>query len=329
MASKTQKILAGQNGVIDYDAVIAKYPWVIEHGHKCVISPDADGILCGLFMSQHLDWEVVGYYDNGKNLILKDGIKAEECVFLDTEIYRQSIRSVGQHISLFRRENTLVDHENYKNCLNPNTLRGRTLKENFILKYPLGTIHFLLCVIGAKQKINFSEDSFFVILQADGTINRFLDRYSENLRDWLQFLGVENPQNVLRSIIRKETNLMDLNKEYVEYVQHFVKTKKDKVPISERGELIAESFNSFQTEFSESCTAAARKYLEFLSKQTGWIFDEKKWTFAGFHLYKFTKRTVRPGVGTFNAAVRENFLSLAITAADTMEYTLESPDQLP
>lgn len=314
---------------IDYHALLIKYPWIIERGHKCVISPDADGILCGLFMSQYLDWEVVGYYDNGKNLILKNGVGAQECVFLDTEIYRPNIRSIGQHISLLRRENTLINPENYKNCLNPNTLRGRTLKEKFSLKYPLGTIHLLLCIVGDRHAINFADDSFFVILQADGTINRFLDRYSENLYDWLLFLGVESPHNALRSIIRKEVNLMDLNKEYVAYIQQFVKTKKDKIPISERGELIAESFNSSQTGFSESCTTAVKKYLEFLSRQTGWKFDEKKWIFDNFHLYQFTKRTVRPGVGTFNTAVRENFLSLAITAADIMEYTLELPDRLP
>lgn len=40
--------------------MLKKYPWLVERGQKCVISPDADGILCGLFMSQYLDWEVVG-----------------------------------------------------------------------------------------------------------------------------------------------------------------------------------------------------------------------------------------------------------------------------
>jgi len=322
-------MLADKNDIIDYAAVIAQYPWLIERGQKCIISPDADGILCGLFMSQYLDWEIVGYYDNGKNLILKNGIRASDCVFLDTEIYRPNIRSVGQHISLFRRDNTLINLDNYRYCLNPNTLRGRTLKEKFSRKYPLGTIHLLLCIIGTQYPINFTDDSFFVILQADGTINRFLDKYSENLYDWLRFLDVENPRNVLRSIIRKEINLMDLNKEYVEYVQHFVKSRKDKIPISEKGELLVESFNSSQTEFSESCLNAATTYLEFLARQTGWRFNESKWTFSNFRLYQFTKKITKPGVGTFNAAVREKFLSLAFTATDTMEYTLESPDRLP
>lgn len=314
---------------IDYDSIIRQYPWLDERGHKCVISPDADGILCGLFMSQYLDWEIVGYYDNGKNLILKKDIRAEDCVFLDTEIYRPNIKSVGQHISLFRQADTNINLENYKNCLNPNTLRGRTLKESFSKKYPLGTIHLLLCIVGANHSINFSKDAFFVILQADGTINRFLDRYSENLYDWLLFLDVENPQNVLRSIIRKEINLMDLNKEYVEYVQHFVKLKKDKIPISERGELISSSFNHSRSEFSEACINAIKTYLKFLSKQTGWQFNEKKWTFNDFRLYQFTKRTTRPGVKTFDTALKENFLSLAITSTTTMEYTVEAPDLLP
>ncbi len=329
MSSKIQEILVGGDDVIDYNAVIAKYPWVVEREHKCIISPDADGMLCGLFMSQYLNWEIVGYYDNGKNLIIKKGVEAKECVFLDTEIYRPDIRSAGQHISLLRTKNTLINLENYKNCLNPNSLRGRTKEENFGLKYPMGTIHLLLCIVGARQVINFTENSFFVILQADGTLNRFLDRYSENLYDWLHFMDVKNPKNVLRSVIRKEVNLMDLNKEYVEYVQYFVKTKKDKIPISNKGELIIESFNALRDGFSESCIIAAKKYLNFLAAQTGWVLDEKKWVFDNFRLYRFTKKTVKPGVGTFNTAVTENFLSLAITASDTMEYTLEAPDRLP
>lgn len=314
---------------IDYRALLVKYPWIVEREQKCVISPDADGILCGLFMSQYLGWHIAGYYDNGKNLILENGVRAENCVFLDTEIYRSNIKSIGQHISLFRRENTLINLDNYKNCLNPNDLRGRTLKENFRLKYPMGTIHLLLCIVGEKYKIDLAESAFFVLLQADGTINRFLDKYSENLYDWLRYLGVENPRNALRAIIRKEINLMDLNKEYVEYVQHYVKGKKDKIPISERGELQLKSFNAAHTGFSELCIADTKAYLEFLSSQTGWQFKQEKWTFDNFHLYQFTKRTVKPGVKSFNAAVEENFLSLAITATDTMEYTIESPDRLP
>lgn len=202
--SKTKKLLSNNAEQIDYKETIKRYPWLIEKNLNCIISPDADGMLCGLFMSHYLNWQVVGYYDNGKNLIIKKNIHTKDCVFLDTEIYRSNIKSVGHHISLFRKNNTEINLDNYCNCLNPNNLRGRTLKENFSLKYPMGTIHLLLCLVGQKYSIKYLDNSFFVILQADGTINRFLDKYSENLHDWLVYLRIDDADNILNKILKKE-----------------------------------------------------------------------------------------------------------------------------
>lgn len=327
--SKIQKLSKGRVEQIDYKEIIRKHPWLIEKNLKCIISPDADGMLCGLFMSYYLNWQIVGYYDNGKNLILKNGVYAKDCVFLDTEIYRSDIKSIGHHISLFRKNNTEINLNNYQNCLNPNNLRERTLKEKFSLKYPMGTIHLLLCFIGQKYSIKYLDNSFFVILQADGTINRFLDKYSENLYDWLVYLGINKIDNTLNKILRKKVNLIDLNKEYVDYVQKFVKGKKDKISISEKGIINKNSFSKNYKKFSTSCNRAITEYLKFLSQNTGWKYDKNKWTFGDFRLYEFTKKIVKPGVNTFNAAVKENFLSLAITANDSMEYTVETPDKLP
>lgn len=314
---------------IDYSAIIKRYSWLIEKNLDCIISPDADGMLCGLFMSHYLNWRIVGYYDNGKNLLLKNGLRAANCVFLDTEIYRPDIRSVGHHISLFRQNNTKINLDNYKNCLNPNLLRMRTREENFSLKYPMGTIHLLLSIVSKKYSIEFLENSFFVILQADGTINRFLDRHSENLRDWLVYLGIDEKDNILRKIIQKDINLIDINKDYVEYVQKFVKKKKDKIPFSERGDFNPVALNESKTAFSESCAATTVEYLEFLSENTGWDYKKEQWSFADLVLYEFTKKSIKPGLRTFNNAVDENFLSMAITTSVNMDYTLEHPDQLP
>ncbi len=317
------------NEKINYKEIIEKYPWLIQKEQNCIISPDADGMLCGLFMSHFLNWKIVGYYDNGKNLILKNNIKVKDCIFLDTEIYRPNIKSIGHHISLLRQNNTEINLSNYSSCLNPNNLRYRTFKENFSKKYPMGTIHLLISIIGSVKDIEFSDESFFVVLQADGTINRFLDRYSENLRDWLLYLGAENSGHVLNRMLSKETTLLKINKEYVEYIQRFVKEKKDKILISEKNIIKKSSFNLYKTSFSDICIQSTTDYLGFLSENTGWEFDKSRWTFDDFCLYEFTKKIVKPGVRTFNKAVQENFLSLAITGNVSMEYTLEQPDVLP
>jgi hypothetical protein len=59
------------NNQINYKEVIEKHPWIIENNHKCILSPDSDGLLCGLFMSNFFDWDIVGFYD-GKVLVLKE-----------------------------------------------------------------------------------------------------------------------------------------------------------------------------------------------------------------------------------------------------------------
>lgn len=308
---------------IDYEKITEKYPWIIERDLNCIISPDADGLLCGLFMSHYLNWRIVGYYDNGKNLIIKNDIKPKDCIFLDTEIYRQNIKSIGHHITLLRKNNTDINLNNYQNCLNPNNLRERTLKENFSLKYPMGTIHLLISIIANNIKVEFSENSFFVVLQADGTINRFLDRYSTNLRDWLLYLGADDSEHVLYKMLNRHTTLLKINKEYVEYIKKFVNEKKDKILISDKQTIKDSSFNSEKTSFSETCMQSIIEYLKFLSGNTGWSIDNSKWTFDNFVLHGLIKKIVKPGVRNYNLAIEENFLSLAITGNDKMEYTID------
>ncbi len=328
MMSKNPKLFNDAEEKIDYEKLIKKYPWIIEKNQKCVISPDADGMLCGLFMSHYLNWEIVGYYDNGKNLILRNGISAKECVFLDTEIYRKEIRSCGHHIVLYRNNDLPHNWDNFSNCLNPNNLRGRSLKNQFSLKYPMGTIHLLICIVGYRHDIKFSRGSLFAVLQADGTINRFIDRYSENLIDWLNYLNVFEGSNFLSDLLHHEVDFLDFSRQYVDYVQRFVKTQKDKIPISDSNDLKIESFNNLLTGFSDNCIKQIQEYLSFLSKNTGWNFKEDKWLQQGFKLLRFTKRVVKPGVRTYEQAVKEIFLSLAFTKSDRLEYTIEKPDKL-
>lgn len=66
--SNIQKLLVDKDERIDYDILIKKYPWVLKKSRNCVLSPDSDGLLCGLLMSKYLDWRIVGFYD-GKIMI--------------------------------------------------------------------------------------------------------------------------------------------------------------------------------------------------------------------------------------------------------------------
>ena len=73
---------------LDYETVLTTHPWIVERNQNCILSPDSDGLLCGLFMSNYLGWKIRGFYD-GKVLLVEKGIIPRDCVFLDMEIYRE------------------------------------------------------------------------------------------------------------------------------------------------------------------------------------------------------------------------------------------------
>ena len=62
MAANIDKLLQDKNDLIDYDALLRKFPWIVERGHECILSPDSDGLLCGLLMAKYKQWKIVGFY---------------------------------------------------------------------------------------------------------------------------------------------------------------------------------------------------------------------------------------------------------------------------
>jgi len=114
--AKIQDLLKGKDEQINYQEVLEKYPWIARKKQKCILSPDSDGLLCGLFMSHYLDWEIVGFYD-GKICVLKDGISAydEDVCFLDIEIYKKGVKSMGHHmLSVYKKEKPEEWSENFE-----------------------------------------------------------------------------------------------------------------------------------------------------------------------------------------------------------------------
>jgi len=137
---------------IDYNEIIKKHSWVVKKNQPCVLSPDSDGLLCGLFMSHYLNWKIKGFYD-GKVLLIDKKTSAKDCVFLDMEVFRKEIRSVGHHMVLFNKNKKPSNWNNFANCVQPNGLRNYDGYKDFRLKYPLATIHLLIGIVGSKLAI--------------------------------------------------------------------------------------------------------------------------------------------------------------------------------
>lgn len=338
--AKIQELLRDQNDRINYADIRNKYPWITKKKQKCILSPDSDGLLCGLFMSHYLDWEIVGFYD-GKVCILKDQVSAfdEDVCFLDIEIYRSGIKSMGHHmLSVY---NTALPDDwshKFKDCLQPNLLRKYD-KNNFRLKYPLATIHLLIGILEDIINIKVEPTAIFPLLFTDGTFNVMFS-YPENVMNWWKYLNVEDNSKLLKYIFMGE--------DYTTYklmreMDNFFR-KRDEISIPrERGDRLkisnkdSSNYNieksNFNYKINDSAKLRCEQFLSLLSKNTKWDYNPNKWCFENMQLMQFTKSDFQSRNWTikkdnWNKLMEINPLSWAMTSGLNIEFTIESPDKL-
>lgn len=333
--SKIQELLEGRAESINYTELINHSPWVIEQNQHCIISPDSDGLLCALFMSQHLGWKVKGFYD-GKVMLLDKNTHANECVFLDMEIFRKSIKSIGHHLVLYNKNDKPNNWANYSNCIQPNIFRDYDQCHDFRLKYPLATIHLLVCIVGSKIKLTIPESAICPLFFTDGTFN-VLFSYPENVLNWLQYLNAHEESNPLKYIFENEKySTFTLMKA----MDEFFRQRDEISEKNERGDRLRIStkdgapFNI--VEEGDSCSlredAVERivRFIKLLSSQTGWEYNSKSWIWDSLKLYKFKKGIIENlNNKKYLALMKKNPISVAMTRGKTIEYTLETPDKLP
>jgi len=322
------------NEKINYKEIIKKYPWILKKNQKCILSPDSDGLLCGLFMSNALNWSIVGFYD-GKVLILKKGESVKNCIFLDMEIFREYVKSLGHHMVLYNKRHKPENWFNFSNCIQPNNIRGYDGKTLFKLKYPLGAIHLILGIVGHNRKIEIKKTAICPLLYTDGTFKNLFN-YPDNCLNWLNFLYAEEKNNPLNAIFFNDhystSSLMIALRDFFERLKTITNCSRggDKIKISNsKGEPInlIKQNNSFS--LSNESKGNAIKFLDILAELTGWKFIPKNWIFNNFSVYKFKKGNIKPSNQRFNELMEKNPLSWAMTSTLVIEYTLEKPDLLP
>jgi hypothetical protein len=342
LSSTLQNLLSKHQDVVDYAKVISKYPWLVEKNQDCIVSPDSDGLLCGLFASHFLGWRVRGFYDT-KVMLLEDGYKASDCIFLDTEILRQVSRSIGQHIVLFNR-NVLPDNrDNYDDCLSINNIRGYDGIHEFRIKYPFGTVHFLIGVLGTVQNIHIPKSAIAPLLFTDGTWMNLV-RYTENSLNWLKYLRANEQGTPLNETF--------LNKHYSNYelmvaMDEFLR-KRDKISVArERGDRVTITIRGGGGsphnlvggvqglyDFGDDARDRAEKFLNLLASLTGWGYRQDYWSWRNWRVSHFSKSdftSTKTALNTknFNELMKtKNPLSLAMTSGQNIEYTVETPDKM-
>ena len=334
-------MLAGRDDVIDYSAVIKKFPWLVQKDQNCVLSPDSDGLLCGLFVSHYLNWKIRGFYD-GKIIVLEKGFKPKDCIFLDMEVFRKGIRSVGQHMVMFNKGQLPENWKNFDDCASINNIRGHDGYHDFRLKYPFGTIHFLIGVLGTKQKIEIPKSAIAPLLFTDGTWMNLLS-YTENSLSWLKYLRADEEGAPLNEVfLNKHYSLHELMLTMNDFLRErdaisIPRERGDRVTITLRGgegtphNLTIEEENFYL--LNEDAKRRAERFLRLLSRLTGWKYEEKSWSWSRWQLSQFTKgdfvgAKIRLSNRTFDEFIAKNPLSFAMTSTQNIEYTLEGPDKM-
>jgi hypothetical protein len=313
---------------IDYKEIIKKFPWIVEENYNCILSPDSDGILSGLLMSHFLNWKIKGYYD-GKVLVVDKNTLISDCIFLDMEIFRKGIKSIGHHMVLFNKNKEYKLWNNFAECIQPNNLRNYDAYTNFQLKYPLATIHLLIGILGSQKKIEIKDSAICPLLYTDGVFKNLFG-YPENCVDWLLYLDAERVDGALHKIFHNDYysihNLMIALKNFFGLIAKIGENKRgnDKIKISNsNGEPINLIKRGDCFDFSDEEKEKAEKFLKILSDLTGWKYDNKNWQWSDLKLKIFKKGNVRPNNRNFEELISKKPLSWAMTSGLSIEYTLD------
>jgi len=318
---------------INYKEVIKKYPWIIKQGQNCILSPDSDGLLCGLFLSNYLGWKVKGFYD-GKILLLDKDTSAKECVFLDVEIFRNEIKSMGHHMVLFNKNKKPRSWKNFGNSIQPNIFRDYDAYNDFRLKYPLATIHMLIGIIGSEINVKIPISAICPLLYTDGVFKNLFG-YPENCINWLKYLKADDKNNALNTIFFNEhysihSLMLALNDFFGQIKKiHQNKRGNDKIKISDSKGVpvnIGRKNNTFSIISDEK--NKSEHFIKILSGLTGWKYKKSDWNWENFQLKKFRKGNIKPNNRNFEALIKKRPISWAMTSGQVIEYTLDSKNIL-
>jgi len=291
-----------------YDKIIEKHPWLQEKKHKAIISSDVDGLLSGLLVSTFLDWEIVGYYDS-ENLLIKENTTCAECIFLDVEIFRSNIRSLGHHIIIFDKNKIPHDfNEKTKLLLNPNIERNFDRLHNYTNKYPFGAVHLLLKAM--KISSYYSKD-VTPLLFCDG-FWKIYKKYNKNVREWIEYLGFQD-QDWWRHIEEESYGSI------LKSVNNFI-TKMNIITEGEYGHLDLNNFNKKQL------FDLIKLFDDYLS----WGLDLNNWCTDKLKLIKFHRYFMNLyDIEDFEKFWKENPFSVSTYYRNKISYTVEGTNKLP
>lgn len=313
------------------------FPWLYKDSNKVkgiIISPDTDGFISALLLNEIFSWKVVGFYD-GKILTTIDETdfqkNKEDYIFIDVEILRPDIKSVGHHILMYDVNNPhplISKTENV--CIQPNNWRGMDFKNTFATKYPFGTFHLLISIIyyldPQNPALKFNPTKAIIpSIYLDGVFKNLFN-YPENCLDWLKYMTNDDLTHPLEILLNHPTtpkDLMNLMKRFFGTITAIWASqgKRGKGKIRLDKDISNQSLNN---KVAQELT----QYLNYLTQQYGYRFKSSLWPVIDNKMIvvKFNKKIAATTQTGYGKTLNKKPLSFAITskARDGLECTFDS-----
>jgi len=309
-----------------------------------IISPDTDGFISALFLNEVYGWKVVGFYD-GKVLATLKSIdfknNKEKYAFIDVEILRKGIKSIGHHILLWDSNKppkliTSIQNE----MANPNNWRGMCANkdEKFKRKYPFGTFHLLISLVyylyPNKKFFNSNpEDALIPSIFVDGVFKNLFN-YPENCLDWLKYLTNNDSNHPLEILLNHPTSIKELTGLIKDFLDELnaswttqKKDRKGKITLYRKGKL--EDIKKIENDYylDKTVSNELHNYLKHLANRYKWNFDVNNWNVLKDKLdvVIFDKKINETRKKYYDEAIRQKPISLAIISKNKgLQYTIDN-----
>lgn len=182
---------------------LSRHSWLTDPGRPCLSSPDIDGLLCALMAGSVLNWECVGFYDGAKITLWANPrrIVWHETVFLDVEVLRADVLSLGNHLVTLDVEDASILERSCPRLMNPNLWRGIHFQPDFPRKYPFGTLPILYCALAFRGLVQPEPRHLGALYYPDSGLENAMV-YKDNALDWLRAMGAEDPSSPLAPLCR-------------------------------------------------------------------------------------------------------------------------------
>ena len=286
---------------------------------------DLDALLSACLLKSRFGWDITGIYDYkslwynsdlSKQEFFKN-LKSQQYLAVDLDIYRNYLPSIGHHILSLNENDILPQHEN---TLNPNLLSGIN-HEKFKIKYPLGTVHFLMWILNEYPA--FSRLGELLLWLADSTfINAQSHRFYQNVKSWLN-------NNVPNRIIKHGLDEVDLLA-FEEEIENIVFPVLEKTGLARGKGQVRSKYKKLQGyqcqwENPNDSRKNILSLLEIIEKNTGWKKPELPFKFECIqgkrYSYKFTEQENKQSGFLRSFLADKKVFSYVITNRFLLNYT--------